>query len=119
MEAPTIPNIEIRNALFKFIVLFFRLNKILAIAAGMKKIKLVACAMCCSNPMNSVNNKIKKLETEIEKLENRVKFLEQELLKKEIYMDGVKAKSITSEIDSIKEDIENKTLEWDELASKI
>ena len=34
-------------------------------------------------------------------------------------MDGVKAKSITSEIDSIKEDIENKTLEWDELASKI
>lgn len=67
----------------------------------------------------SVNNKIKKLETEIEKLENRVKFLEQELLKKEIYMDGVKAKSITSEIDSIKEDIENKTLEWDELASKI
>lgn len=67
----------------------------------------------------SVNNKIKKLETEIEKLENRVKFLEQELLKKEIYTDGVKAKSITSEIDSIKEDIENKTLEWDELASKI
>lgn len=59
MEAPTIPNIEIRKAFFKFMVLFFRLNKILAIAAGMKKSKLVACAMCCSNPMNSVNNKIK------------------------------------------------------------
>ena len=57
----------------------------------------------------------KKLENEIIKLEGKVKQLNQELLKKEIYMDNIKSKKISKQIEELQEQIEIKTKEWMEI----
>ena len=48
--APSIPNMDIIVASFKSIFLFFIFTIIATIDVGIKNIKFVACAMCCSNP---------------------------------------------------------------------
>ncbi len=57
----------------------------------------------------------KKLENEIIKLEDKVKQLNQELLKKEIYMDNIESKKISKQIEELQEQIEIKTKEWMEI----
>ena len=56
--APKIPNNEIIIATLNRIFLFFIFTIIAAIDVGIKNIKFVACAMCCSNPQIFVNKKI-------------------------------------------------------------
>ena len=51
--APSIPNIEIIVANFKSIFLFLMFTIIATIDVGMKNIKFVACAICCSSPHNN------------------------------------------------------------------
>ena len=48
--APNMPHIEIIVANFKSIFLFFKFTIIATIEVGIKKIRFVACAICCSNP---------------------------------------------------------------------
>lgn len=57
--APKIPNIDINMANFISIFLFFKLTIIATIAVGIKKIKFVACATCCSTPNINVKRKIR------------------------------------------------------------
>ena len=56
--APNIPNIVIIVASFKSIFLFFIFTIIATIEVGIKNIKFVAWAVCCSNPDKNVNKKI-------------------------------------------------------------
>ena len=56
--APTIPNIIILIEIFKSIFLFFKLIIVAVIAVGIKKIKLLACAICCSKLQNDVSKNI-------------------------------------------------------------
>ena len=55
--APKIPNTEINKASFVSIFLFLKLTIIATIAVGIKKIRLVACAICCSIPNKNVRRK--------------------------------------------------------------
>ena len=57
--APSIPNIEIIVANFKSIFLFFMFTIIATIDVGMKNIKFVACAICCSSPHKTVSKNIR------------------------------------------------------------
>jgi hypothetical protein len=50
--APIIPKIAIGTPIFQLINLFFFETNIALIEVGIKKIKLVACAVCCSTPKN-------------------------------------------------------------------
>ena len=56
--APKIPNIDITIASFKSMFLFFRFTIIATIDVGIKNIRFVACAMCCSMPSIIVSKNI-------------------------------------------------------------
>lgn len=56
--APIIPKIHMGSPILKFIFLFLIKIIIAAIAVGTKNITFVACAICCSIPRNSDNNRI-------------------------------------------------------------
>ena len=58
MIAPNIPNMDIIMAKGISIFLFLRLTIIATIEVGIKKIKFVACATCCSIPVIKVRRKI-------------------------------------------------------------
>ena len=59
MIAPKIPNTDISMANFISIFLFFRFTIIATMAVGIKKIKLVAWAICCSTPNIKLKRKIR------------------------------------------------------------
>ena len=57
--APKIPNIDIIMASFKSMFLFFKLTIMATTAVGIKKIRLVAWAICWSIPSKRERRKIK------------------------------------------------------------
>jgi len=59
MIAPKIPNTDISMANFISIFLFFKFTIIATMAVGIKKIRLVACATCCSTPNIKLKQKIR------------------------------------------------------------
>jgi len=65
------------------------------------------------------NKMIKKIERNIFELEERLSNLNNELLKEDVYMDINKANLIKLEIDIVSNDIEKKTLEWDEITKNM
>ena len=56
--APITPHIDIVKANLKFIFLFFIFTIIADIDVGIKKIKFIAWAICCSKPQIVVRRKI-------------------------------------------------------------
>ena len=65
------------------------------------------------------NKEIKKIEKNIFELEERLSNLNNELLKEDVYMDINQANLIKLEIDIVSNDIEKKTLEWDEITKNM
>ena len=60
-------------------------------------------------------NKMKKLEAEIEKKENEIEILKIEMVSEEICTDYIKLKELQDKITSIEQEIEAKMLEWEEI----
>ena len=56
--APNIPNNDINTPNFILMFLFFKFTIIATIEVGIKNIKFVACAICCSNPQIDVKRNI-------------------------------------------------------------
>ena len=57
--APKIPKTDINIASLMSIFLFLKFTIIATIAVGMKNIKFVACATCCSMPIKNERRKIR------------------------------------------------------------
>lgn len=64
-------------------------------------------------------NKMKKLEAEIEKKENEIEILKAEMVSEEICTDYIKLKELQDKITSIEQEIEVKMLEWEEILEYI
>ena len=62
-------------------------------------------------------NKIKKLEAEIEKKENEIEILKDEMSSEDICTDYIKLKELQYKIAIIEQEIEAKMLEWEEIIS--
>ncbi len=67
----------------------------------------------------NLNKELSRLEKIIDNKEKEIAKLNQELLKEEVYMDINKCKDIQNEIDTLNEEIELKTKEWEELVNKM
>lgn len=66
---------------------------------------------------NSLEKEIQKLERKIDGLEKKIQQLNDELLKKENYMDRKKALSLQEEIDCLNQELEEQNLLWEEKMS--
>lgn len=67
----------------------------------------------------NLNKDIQRVERKIEKLEKRVKSLNEELYKKEIYMNTTKSSAIQQEINELTKEIAENTVKWEELVSEM
>lgn len=72
-----------------------------------------------SKEKNKAKTRMITLEREIEKKEEKIQEYENEMLKEEVYTDYVKANAIQKEIQILKQEVEEKTKEWEELYAKI
>lgn len=66
---------------------------------------------------NSLEKEIQKLERKIDGLEKKIQQLNDELLKKENYMDRKKALALQEEIDCLNQELEEQNLLWEEKMS--
>ena len=64
---------------------------------------------------NKINNRIKKLERDIDSLEKKLEELNKEISNEEIYSDYEKLSEIQKQIDSVNKEIEEKMTEWESL----
>lgn len=67
----------------------------------------------------NLSKEIQRVERKIEKLEKRVTSLNEELYKKEVYMDTTKSASIQQEINELTKEIAENTEEWEELVNEM
>ena len=67
----------------------------------------------------NLSKEIQRVERKIEKLEKRVTSLNEELYKKEVYMDITKSASIQQEINELTKEIAENTEEWEELVNEM
>ena len=60
-----------------------------------------------------------KIEQEIENKENKIKELEKEILDENISTDYIKLAQLQEEIQKLKNEIEEKMIEWENLSEKL
>ena len=68
---------------------------------------------------NKLKNKMNKIEQEIENKENKIKELEKEILDENISTDYIKLAQLQEEIQKLKNEIEEKMIEWENLSEKL
>lgn len=65
------------------------------------------------------NNKIKKIEQEIEEKENKIKELKEEMQSEEICTDYIKLKELQESIEILEKETQEKMTEWEELNTNV